>query len=136
MTTKGVIAPKVETLSSPDRLVVNLPNTLLATSAGRISVGNAGVKGLRMGMDASGTTRVVVDMERPSKFELVPGQKLILKIADDARTTHAAAVPMKVTAPVVRRKGGACSGNGGSRENLGAGPCHCHADLRCQERKC
>jgi len=102
MTTKGVIAPKVETLSSPDRLVVNLPNTLLATSAGRISVGNAGVKGLRMGMDASGTTRVVVDMERPNKYELVPGQKLILKIADDARTAHAAAAPMKVTAPVAR----------------------------------
>ena len=102
MTTKGVIAPKVETLSSPDRLVVNLPNTLLATSAGNISVGNAGVRGLRMGMDASGTTRVVLDMERPSKYELVPGQKLILKIADDVRTAHAAAAPMKVTAPVAR----------------------------------
>ena len=64
---------------------MNLPNTLLATSAGNISVGNAGVKGLRMGMDASGTTRVVLDMERPGKYELVPaGQKLILKVADDA----------------------------------------------------
>jgi len=102
MTTKGVIAPKVETLSSPDRLVVDLPNTLLATSAGRISVGNAGVRGLRMGMDASGTTRVVLDLDHPSKYELVPGagQKLILKIADDARVAHATASPVKVAAPV------------------------------------
>lgn len=102
MTTKGVIAPKVETLSSPDRLVVDLPNTLLATSAGRISVGNAGVKGLRIGMDASGTTRVVLDLDRPSKYELVPGagQKLILKIADDAKVAHATAAPVKVAPPV------------------------------------
>jgi type IV pilus assembly protein PilQ len=102
MTTKGAVTPKVETLSSPDRLVVDLPNTLLATAAGHISVGNASVKGVRMGTDASGTTRVVLDMERPSKFELVPGpgQKLTLRIADGAKVAQAPAAPAILSAPV------------------------------------
>jgi type IV pilus assembly protein PilQ len=102
MTTKGAVTPKVETLSSPDRLVVDLPNTLLATAAGRISVGNASVKGVRMGTDASGTTRVVLDLERPSKYELVPGsgQKLTLRIADGTKVAQAPAAPANLSAPV------------------------------------
>ena len=100
MTTKGAIAPKVETLSSPDRLVVDLPNTVLATAGGRITVGSDGVKSVRMGTDASAMTRVVVDLERPAKYELVPGpgQKLTLKIGD-ATPVAAAARPVKVSAP-------------------------------------
>src|SRR5438128_6586017 len=37
---KGAITPRVETLSSPARLVVDLPNTSLATSVSRLAVGN------------------------------------------------------------------------------------------------
>ena len=100
MTTKGAITPKVERLSSPDRLVVDLPNTVLATVGGRIPVGSDGVKGVRMGTDASAMTRVVVDLERPAKYELVPGpgQKLTLKIGD-ATSVAAAAQPVKASAP-------------------------------------
>ena len=48
----------------------------------RIQVGNSGVQGVRIGTDASATTRVVVDLERPCKYELVPGpaDKLTLKL--------------------------------------------------------
>src|SRR5579863_7633045 len=73
LTAKGTITPRVETLSSPDRLVVDLPNTALATSVNRIAVGNSGVTDVRLGTDSSSTTRVVVDMDRPAKYELVPG---------------------------------------------------------------
>jgi type IV pilus assembly protein PilQ len=101
MTTKGAVSPKVERLSSPDRLVVDLPNTMLATSGGRIAVGGEGVKGVRMGTDAKSMTRVVVDLEGPSKFELVPGpgQKLTLKIGETARAQ--APVSAVAKAPVV-----------------------------------
>jgi type IV pilus assembly protein PilQ len=82
LTSKGTITPRVETLSSPDRLVVDLPNTALATSVTRIHVGNNGVTGVRIGTDTSATTRVVVDLERPLKYELVPGpgEKMTLKL--------------------------------------------------------
>src|SRR5208282_5983883 len=48
---KGTIAPKVSTLESPARIVVELPNTVMATAQSRISVGQDGVKGVRIGMD-------------------------------------------------------------------------------------
>jgi type IV pilus assembly protein PilQ len=102
MTTKGEVTPKVETLSSPARLVVDLPNTVLATSVRRIAVGNSGVTGVRVGTDASATTRVVVDLDRQSKYELVPGpgDKLTLKIDSGAVAAQAGPGETKVSAPV------------------------------------
>src|SRR6185437_12477699 len=101
MTTTGAITPKIETLSSPDRLVVDLPKTALVTTGGRITVGSDGVRSVRMGTDANAMTRVVVDLERPTKYELVPGpgQKLTLKIGE-ARTAQAVAGPAAPVAAV------------------------------------
>ena len=104
LTSKGTITPRVETLSSPDRLVVDLPNTALATSVTRIHVGNSGVTGVRIGTDTSATTRVVVDLERPLKYELVPGpgEKMTLKLDSGSLVAKAPAAPAKtVAAPVV-----------------------------------
>src|SRR5215472_7966826 len=102
MTTKGAVTPKLETLSSPARLVVDLPNTVLATSVKRIAVGNSGVAGVRVGTDASATTRVVVDLERQCKYELVPGpgDKLTLKIDSGAVAAQPEPVQAKVSAPL------------------------------------
>jgi type IV pilus assembly protein PilQ len=75
-TAKGVVAPKVETLDSPARIVINLPNTVMATAQSHISVGNDGVKGVRVGMDGQvpPTTRVVVDLAAARPHELVAGK--------------------------------------------------------------
>jgi len=110
MTTKGAITPKVETLSSPARIVVDLPNTVSSASVSRIQVGNSGVQGVRVGTDASATTRVVVDLERPCKFELVPGpaDKLTLRLdggavaVETAKASAPAATP--TAAPVARQE--------------------------------
>ncbi|MGO9111844.1 MAG: AMIN domain-containing protein, partial [Thermoguttaceae bacterium] len=61
---KGALAPKVTTLDSPARIVVDFPNTVMATAQSRISVGSDGVKDVRIGMDGHtpATTRVVVDL--------------------------------------------------------------------------
>ncbi len=103
LTAKGAITPRVETLSSPDRLVVDLPNTALATSVNRISVGNGGVTGVRIGTDASATTRVVVDLERPLKYELTPGPggKLTLKLDSGSVAANRSVAPAKASVPVV-----------------------------------
>jgi type IV pilus secretin PilQ/predicted competence protein len=60
----GTLAPKVTTLESPARIVVDFPNTVMATGQSRISVGRDGVKDVRVGMDGQNppTTRVVVDL--------------------------------------------------------------------------
>ncbi|MGO9405177.1 MAG: type IV pilus secretin PilQ [Terriglobales bacterium] len=61
---KGALAPKVTTLDSPARIVVDFPNTVMATAQSRINVGSDGVKDVRVGMDGHtpATTRVVVDL--------------------------------------------------------------------------
>jgi type IV pilus assembly protein PilQ len=101
MTSKGAMTPTVETLSSPARIVVDLPNTVMATSQSRIHVGNDGVSGVRVGTDAAKTTRVVVDLDHLCKYELVPGpgEKFTLKL-ETAAAYESAKAPVKADVPV------------------------------------
>ena len=74
----GKLAPKVTTLDSPARIVVDFPNTVMATGQSRISVGRDGVKDVRVGMDGQvpPSTRVVVDLDLAGgsrQHELVAG---------------------------------------------------------------
>src|SRR4029077_1986893 len=75
MKASGAVAPKLSTLDSPARVVVDLPETVMATGQTRIAVGAAGVKAVRIGMDgqAHPTTRVVIDLDKPCAYELTPG---------------------------------------------------------------
>jgi type IV pilus assembly protein PilQ len=89
MSSSGTLTPKLSTLDSPARIVVDLPETVMATGQARIAVGAAGVKGVRIGMDGQThpTTRIVVDLDQACAYELTPGPagKLVL-------TLHAKAV--------------------------------------------
>src|SRR5271163_3583830 len=75
----GTLAPKMTTLESPARIVVDFPNTVMATGQSRISVGTDGVKDVRVGMSGgvSPSTRVVVDLATSDsagrQHELVAG---------------------------------------------------------------
>ncbi|MGD0790938.1 MAG: type IV pilus secretin PilQ [Terriglobales bacterium] len=88
---KGIVAPKVTTLDSPARIVIDFPNTVMATAQSRISVGSDGVKDVRVGMDGQTppTTRVVIDLANSDladsrQHELVTGPdgSFVLKIHD------------------------------------------------------
>ena len=72
---RGSVTPKLSTLSSPARVVIDLPNTVAVTSQHQIAVDSDGVKGVRVGMNGQTppSTRVVVDLDQACKFELVPG---------------------------------------------------------------
>jgi len=95
---RGVVAPKLSTESSPARLVLDLPGTVMATGQTHITVGSAGVKGVRIGTDGQNppTTRVVVDLEHACRYELTPSAdgKLVLTLH-----TQPAAAAAKVSAP-------------------------------------
>jgi hypothetical protein len=125
---KGTLAPAVTTLASPARIVVDLPNTVMATSQRTISVGQDGVKGLRIGMDGQGNTRVVVDLTDSRQHEIVAGAdgSFTLKIRDGAvaqrhsspeKTVAANAAPKLV--PVSARGSTSCSGAAGCSERGG-----------------
>jgi type IV pilus assembly protein PilQ len=97
-TAKGAPAPKVTTLDSPARIVVDFPNTVMATAQSRISVGRDGVKDVRVGMDGQvpPNTRVVIDLtekqlagSRQPELVASPDGGFILKIANrDAVLAH------------------------------------------------
>ena len=75
ISSREAVTPKVSKLSSPARVVVELPGTVMATQQNKIPVGSAGVKGVRIGMDGKTppTTSVVVDLEKTVGYELMPG---------------------------------------------------------------
>jgi len=84
MSSRGAVTPKLSALDSPARVVVDLPETVMATGRSHISVGSAGVKGVRIAMDGQNppTTRIVVDLEKACAYELTPGPagKLVLTL--------------------------------------------------------
>jgi AMIN domain len=99
---REAVTPRVSKLSSPARVVVELPATAMATSQSKIPVGSAGVKGVRIGMDGKTppTTSVVVDLEQACGYELKQGtgNKLVLTLH-----TQAVAVSKSTPAPVLAK---------------------------------
>jgi Tfp pilus assembly protein PilP len=69
------VSPRVSKMTSPERLVVEFPATAMATAQNKIAVGNAGVKGVRIGMNdkTPPTTSVVVDLEQAHAYDMTPG---------------------------------------------------------------
>jgi Tfp pilus assembly protein PilP len=103
------VTPRVSKLKSPDRVVVELPETVVASAQNKIAVGSAGVKGVRIGMDGKTppTTSVVVDLESPLAYEIAPGAdgKLILTLhtlgaPSVAKNSPASAAAPAKTAPI------------------------------------
>jgi Tfp pilus assembly protein PilP len=91
------VTPRVSKLSSPARVVVELPATVIASAQNKIPVGTGGVKGVRIGMDGKTppTTSVVVDLDKALAYEVAPGPagKLILTL----HTQDAAPVVAKIS---------------------------------------
>jgi len=101
---KGALAPKLSTLESPARIVVDFPNTVMATAQSHIVVDRDGVKDVRIGMDGQvpPSTHVVIDLADGDRaasrqHELVAGPEgsFVLKI-------HEAALAHRQSAPAVK----------------------------------
>jgi hypothetical protein len=103
ISSREAVTPRVSKLSSPARVVVELPATVMATPQSKIAVGSAGVKGVRIGMDGKTppTTSVVVDLDQACGYELTPGpgNTVVLTLHTQAVAKSAAApVPVKASA--------------------------------------
>jgi type IV pilus assembly protein PilQ len=110
MSASGTLSPELSTLDSPARVVVDLPETVMATRQSRIAVGADGVKGVRIGMAGQShpTTRIVVDLDQACAYELTPGAagKLVLTLhansvakAASENKTIAASAPVPASKP-------------------------------------
>jgi len=95
----GTLAPRVSTLESPARIVVDLPNTVMATRQSHVVVDQDGVKDVRIGMDGQHNTRVVVDLTGRCQHELLPTNGgFVLKIGETVAHRQSAAEQKPVAA--------------------------------------
>jgi Tfp pilus assembly protein PilP len=99
------VTPNVSKLSSPARILVELPETAVATAQNKIPVGSGGVKSVRIGMDGKNppTTSVVVDLEKAIAYDVAPGPAgkvtLILHTAGGAEAVAKSAPAAPKPAP-------------------------------------
>jgi type IV pilus assembly protein PilQ len=97
----GAVKPRLSTLDHPARVVVDLPNTVIASSPRLIDVYSDGVKAVRLGTEGQATpkTRIVIDLMQACRYEMVSGNdnRMVLKLY----TKPAAA---KISAPVATAK--------------------------------
>ena len=97
MSSSQSVKPRVSKLSSPARVVVELPETVVASSQNKIAVGNGGVKGVRIGMDGKTppTTSVVVDLDKALAYEIAPSAdgKLVLTLHAQEAVAKSAPTP-------------------------------------------
>ncbi len=77
----GPMTAKTMKLTNPDRVVVDIPNSVLQGRAREIPVNSSDVKSVRVGRYQEGTTRVVVDMAQMRDFQVAPeGNKLVVSL--------------------------------------------------------
>ncbi len=102
MSSRGTVTPKLSTLDSPARIVVDLPQTGMAPGQRRIAVGAAGVKSVRIGEDGQTppTTRIGGDLDQACTYDLTPGPagKLVLTLHGSALAQSAPAAGSKPAA--------------------------------------
>jgi Tfp pilus assembly protein PilP len=97
ISSREAVTPKISKLSSPARVIVELPATAMAAAQNKIPVNSAGVKDVRIGMDGKTppTTSIVVDLEQAYRYEVTPGPGNMLIL-----TLHTQAVAKNTPAPV------------------------------------
>ncbi len=99
------VAGKASQLSSPDRVLVELPGTVAATRENHIPVGSGGIKGIRIGTDGKNppTTSVVVDLEKACAYELTPGPSGALVLTLHTEALASSAVQPAAKAPASKQ---------------------------------
>jgi len=101
----GALTPKISTLKSPDRLVIDLPNAVPESRPHNIPVHAADVNMVRMSQYQAEppTTRVVLDLRGPQDFQLASlNDRLVVKLRPLASRGTALAVTHTPDAPSVR----------------------------------
>jgi type IV pilus assembly protein PilQ len=98
ITGSGPMTARTMKLTHPDRVVVDIPNSVLQGRAREIPVNSSDVKTVRAARYQEGTTRVVVDMEQMRDFQVVPeGNKLVVRLGQNSTAKPVPLPAMKET---------------------------------------
>jgi hypothetical protein len=90
------VNPRVVVATDPERLVLELPNTMARAKQQRVAVNDSGVQSIRIGLHCANppVTRVVLDLDGARSYQLVTeGPKIIWTILAPGSATQAAVQP-------------------------------------------
>ena len=96
------VAPAVQAVTGPDRLVVDFPESLPGPQLRAIPVNQGEVKGVRVGLLTAKppVTRVVLDLKSPQAYQIFPSAKsVIVKLPGSGASAIAALPPTNATTP-------------------------------------
>jgi type IV pilus assembly protein PilQ len=94
----GPMTARTMKLTHPDRVVVDIPNSVLQGRAREIPVNSSDVKTVRAARFQEGTTRVVVDMAQMRDFQVVPeGNRLVVRLGQNSTAKPVPLPAMKET---------------------------------------
>ena len=93
----GPIIPRTQTVTDPDRLIVDLPEARPAAGLQKILINRGKLKDVRVGLLSAHppTTRVVLDLAAPTEYRVSPlANAIVVKLGGD---TAPAAAPVAST---------------------------------------
>jgi hypothetical protein len=97
ITATAPIIPRIETVTEPDRLVVDVPDVLPGVGLQKIFVNHGKLKDIRVGLLSANPciTRVVLDLFGPIQYRLLPSRNsIVVNLGEEAESAPA---PIAVT---------------------------------------
>jgi hypothetical protein len=91
--TSPACIPQSQVLSGPDRLVIDIPNTIPGAALRGITVNRGEVKGVRVSLFSAAppVTRIVVDLRAPESYRIVPDAAgLLVSLGNDRESAASA----------------------------------------------
>lgn len=83
--TSGPVSPATQAVTGPDRIVIDFPGALPASTLRKLAVHRGALKGIRTGLFQSQPpiTRVVLDVDGPTDYQVVPsGNSVVIKLGN------------------------------------------------------
>lgn len=90
------VVPQIQKVQNPERIVIDLPNTIMSVRSKKIDVNSAQVSAIRLDQfqDRPPTVRIVMDLLKPSEFSSnTVGSVLTVRLNQPAAAQQAPAAP-------------------------------------------
>jgi AMIN domain len=102
--TSGPVAPATQAITGPDRIIIDFPGALPASTLHAIAVHRGGLKGVRAALFQAQPpiTRVVLDVDGPTDYQIVPsGNSIVIRLGkpDQGQSNAGQTVATKAVAP-------------------------------------
>jgi len=90
--TSAPVTPQSQIVSSPERLVIDIPNAVPGSGLRGLAIRQAGVRGVRVGLFSQNppVTRIVVDLSEPQWYRITPdvtGLKVSLGVEQESKSS-------------------------------------------------